>query len=316
MAQRQKNIQAIDLSHGGDQNGYPQHGRCGYRELHRPHANVKQGVTVPIIRARTPTFSYAAGSQPQISFLNHSISTSNPNSKPSSDYDDDGWMDDFPSPSLLLDIDKSNSIHLLECDFSFQAAEKAALDGDSASIHADYEDVDNPATTLNDKKRKTIEFEASPYATDQRETSTPPLPALPRVILEHREDFQCIESDDRLFCSVGSHQLTTSPMETRKMSACPELLRLKETPLVEGRSSTVSPEIFGNSSENDYPKAKKRRVSNSSGEQGLLSSINRASQFQPCLRATGPNSQSSKGPQSLWVEESDPDIAEEEAGPM
>ena len=187
-------------------------------------------------------------------------------------------MDDFPSPSLLLDIDKSNSIHLLGCNFSSQAAEKVPLDGDSASIHADYEDDDNPATTLNDKKRKTSEFKASPYAKDQKETSTPPLPALPRVVLEQREDFRCIESDGRLFCSVDSHQQTSSPLEKRKMAACPELLRLKETPLVERRSSTASPEIFGNSSENDYPKAKKRRVSNSSGEQVLLPSTNGASQ--------------------------------------
>lgn len=315
VAQRRQKIQAIDLSHSRDQNGYAQHGPREYRKLHRLHTDVNKGVSAPIIRGRTPTFSYTTGSQPQISFLNHSVSTSIPNCKPSSDYDD-GWMDDFPSPSVLLDNDKRNGIHPLACNFSSRAVEKAALDGDLASIHADHEDDDNPATILRDKKRKTIDLESSPYAIDQRETCTSPLPELPRVVLVQREDLQCNESDDRPFCSVNSPQQTTSPLEKQRLAADPEVLRLKETPAIERRSRTDSPQIFRNSSQNDGPRAKKRRVSDSSSDQVVLLSTDEASQSQSFLKRPTSSGGSSKDPQSRLLEESEPDFVTEERGFM
>ena len=237
---------------------------------------MNKGVSAPIIRARTPTFRCAAGSQPQISFSNHPVSTSVPNGEPSSGYDD-GWMDDFPSPSILLDKDSRNSVYPLGCIFSSPAAEQAASNGDSASIHAGFEDDHIPAITLSDKKRKVIELECGPCAIDQRETSTSPLPELPRVALVRREGLQCIESDDRLFCSVNSPKQTTSPIEKRKLAADPEVLRLKETPTVERRSRTGSPQIFGTSSGSDCPRAKKRRVSIASIDQVVLLPVDTAS---------------------------------------
>lgn len=308
--QRRKNIQAIDLSHSGDQNGYTQHGHCDHRNLHRLHTDVNKGVSVPIIGANTPIFSYTAESQPQISFLNHSVSTSDPNGKPSSEYDD-GWMDDFPSPSLLLDNQQSNSIRSSRCKFSSQAAEKTALDGDSTSIFADY---DNPITTLNEKKRKTIDLEASRYAMDQMETSKPTLPELPTAVLGPGEVFQCVQSDYRLFCSADSPQQKTSPLEKRKLAAGPEVLQPKETLAIERHPRTVSARIFEYSSENDHPRAKKRKVNDSSSEQVLLLSIDGASQSQPSLKASRPSSEASEGLQSLRVEESDTAFVVEKAG--
>lgn len=310
VAQRRKNIQSIDLSHSGDQNGYTQHGPREYRKLQRLNTNVNKGASAPIIRAETPNFSYAAGSQPQISFLNHPVSTSVPTGKPSSGCDD-GWMDDFPSPSILLDKEKSNNAYALGCIFSSPAAEQAASNSNSASTHAGYEDDHNSAITLSDRKRKAIDLESGPCAIDQRETSTPPLPELPRVASVQREGLQYIESDDRLFCSVDSPNQTTSPMEKRKVAAGPELLRLKETPTIERRPRTVSPQIFGTTSENDFPRAKKRRVSDASIDQVVLLSINMAGRSQP-----KPSGESLKGSHSQLVEESDFDLVKGEGGFM
>lgn len=276
---------------------------------------MNKGVSAPIIRAKTPIFSNVAGFQPQISFLNHSNSTSIPNGKPLSD-DDDGWMDDFPSPSILLDNDKSRSMHPVGCSFSSQAAEKAALAGDSVSINVDYEDVHNPISTLNSKKRKTIDPEASPCAVDQRETSTPPLPEISRVVLVQQEGLQCVESDDRLFCSVDTPQQTTSPLEKQKLAIDPEVLQLKETPAIERRSRTISPQICGNSSENDCPRAKKRRMSGSSSDQVVLLSIDRVSQHPTFLNTPKSSGESSKGPQSRLAEELVHDFVTEEGGFM
>lgn len=276
VAQRRRNIQAIDLSHSGDQNEYAQHGPHEYRKLHRLHTDVNKGFSVPIIGAK---LSYAARSQPQISFLNHSVSSSNPNSKPSSGYDD-GWMDDFPSPSSLLDNSRSNSKRLLETK-NFQAADKAALGGDSASSHANHQDDDDPAITLADEKCKKTDLNARCYEIYQGGISTPPLPKLPRVAFEQWQGIESISSDNRLFCSVDSPQQATSPLEKRKLAAGPELLRPGEKLDVKRRSRTDSPQVLGSSLENDSHWAKKRRVSDPSNEQVVLVSIDGVSQSQP-----------------------------------
>lgn len=289
---------------------YAQHGR-EYQKLHKLHNNVNKGLSVPIIGTRTPTFSYATGSQPQISFLNLSVSTSNLSGKPSSDYGD-GWMDDFPSPSLLLDNNRSNSKRLLERNIP-QAPEKAAFDGDSASSHAGHEDDGDWTKTFNEEKRKTIDLKPRCCAIDQRGTSTPPLPKLPRVVFGKWEGMKSIGSDDRLFCSVDSPEKTTSPLEKRKLAASPEPLRPEEKPDIERRSRTVSPQIFRYSSDNEFHRAKKRRVSDSSNEQVLLLSIDEAGQSQPSLKVRRPISEASKGPQPVWVDECDPDFVAEDA---
>ena len=261
VAQFRKKIQAIDLSHSRDQTDYGQHGPREYRKLHRLHDNVNKGLSVAIIGAKTPTFSYAAGLQPQISFLNRSVRTSKPNDKPSSDYDD-GWMDDLPSPSSLLDNNRSKSKRLLEGNI-YQAADEVALDGDSSPRPADHEDDDYSATISNDTRRKTIDLDNRRCAADQREMENLPLPELPIMTFGQWDGIKSIESDDRLFCSVDSRPQTISPLEKRKLAAGPESPRPKEKLGVERRSRTVSPQISGDLSKDDFHKAKKRRVSDS-----------------------------------------------------
>lgn len=312
-AQRRKNIQAIDLSYNGDQNKDAQHRPREYRKSHGHRTNMNNGLSVPISRARTQTFSCAARSQPQISFLNCTVSTSNPNDKTSSVHGE-VWMDDLPSPSLLLDNNRSNSKRLLGSNLSSQVANEAALEGNLTSSHADHENDENPGIISNDEIRKTNDINPHRSATDQRGTGTPPLPGLPRAAFGPWEGIKSIESDGRLFFSTDNPQQTTSPLEKRKLAAGPELMPLREMLDTERRSRTFSPEIFGNSSQNDFHKAKKRRVSDSSIDQiFLLSTDDGVSQSQSSPKASGPSDEAPKGPQPLWADECDADFVWEGA---
>lgn len=212
---------------------------------------------------------------------------------------------------MLLNPNRSNIELLTERNIP-QVAGGTAIDGGSASRHADHEDEGNSTTMLKMSKRQIANLETRYCTIDQRETSTPPLPELRRFVSGQWEDMKSLGSDDRLFYSAGSLEKTTSPLEKVKLVASQEILRPKEISDNKRRSRTISPQIRRGSPDNDVHTAKKRRVSHSSNEQAYLLSIDEAGQPKPSMKARASIDQTSRGPQPAWVDELSPDSMAED----
>ena len=71
------------------------------RSLDRLHDNVTKGSMAPVAIKKQPCYDFTQGRQPEISFLNKDASAGKSSENPSTDYDVD-WMNDLPSPSVLL----------------------------------------------------------------------------------------------------------------------------------------------------------------------------------------------------------------------
>lgn len=170
---------------------------------------------------------------------------------------------------MLLNPNRRNIKVLTEHNIP-RVAGGMAIDGDSASDHADHGDDGDSTAMLNVGKRQTANLETRYCTIDQRETSTPPLPELQRFVSGQWEDMKTLGSDDRLFYSADSLEKTTSPLEKLKLVASQEILRPNETSDNKGRSRTMSPQIRRCSPDNDVHTAKKRRVSHESKEQAHL----------------------------------------------
>lgn len=91
-------IEKVDLTMGRKREVQTTLAPQKLKGLNRLHSNVQKSPPVDLITKNKPGFSYAKGSQPSLSFLDESVEGLD---KISSDYDD-GWMDDLPSPSDLL----------------------------------------------------------------------------------------------------------------------------------------------------------------------------------------------------------------------
>lgn len=84
-----------------DNDEYAKVGPRDYKSLHRLHQKVNKPGPARVLPQTKPTFSYAQGDQPQLSFLGSTSRMTIDTEHTSSDYDD-GWMDDLPSTSVLL----------------------------------------------------------------------------------------------------------------------------------------------------------------------------------------------------------------------
>lgn len=95
-------IETVDLA-GGEQHSKPSnHAPLKQKSLHGLHSR-EQSATPPGVTARKrPTFSYAKGTRPNLSFLDAPQKTTNSTRHVLDEWDDEGWMDDLPSPSALI----------------------------------------------------------------------------------------------------------------------------------------------------------------------------------------------------------------------
>ncbi len=93
-------IEKVDLTMRGKREGHTTLGPQRPKDLNRLHSSVQKTAPVDLITQRKPVFSYAKGRQPSLSFLDETVQDLG---KASSDYDDDTWMADFPSPSALVE---------------------------------------------------------------------------------------------------------------------------------------------------------------------------------------------------------------------
>ncbi len=94
-------IETVDLANVRDRGDYAKVGPREYRKLDRLHSSVQKAAPLNALPQK-PKFSYLKDSQPELSFLKKSNSTSTKHQDPiSSDYGSD-WLEDMPSPSTLV----------------------------------------------------------------------------------------------------------------------------------------------------------------------------------------------------------------------
>ncbi|MCJ1225906.1 Sec63 [Toensbergia leucococca] len=96
-----QDVETIDLTKESHRKEYAKSGPREFRKLHRLHESVNKAPPAQVIAKTKPTFSYGKGDHPHLSFLSKTSDAGNPMGEVSSDYDD-SWMDDLPSPSVLL----------------------------------------------------------------------------------------------------------------------------------------------------------------------------------------------------------------------
>ena len=99
-----QDIHVVDMAKDRDDNEYAKDGPRDYKSLHRLHRKVNKPTSARVLLQTKPTFSYAQGDQPCLSFLGNTSKVPHNADHTSSDYGDD-WMDDLPSTSALLDHD-------------------------------------------------------------------------------------------------------------------------------------------------------------------------------------------------------------------
>ncbi len=305
---RRRDIQTIDLTHDGDQNEYAQNGPYEYRKLHKLHTSVNKRSSVPNITLKPSTVSYATGLQPQEAFLNRSFSKSDWVDQPSSDYGD-GWIDDFPSPSLLFDGNKSQCNAPTERDTPY-VPEKVAFDGDSVSRRAEHYEDGNSAVIVSNEKSQSIDLEAPQGSVDRWENSPPTLPKLPRVVSGQLDCVVTVGSDGKLFCSTDSPEKTSPLLGKRGSIASLEIKRSKERPDAERRSGTLSPKIRRYPSDHDSHMVKRQRVDHSSTPSPPLGE---AGQHELCMDTMESISEASRRPWPIWEDGFHPDTIAEAA---
>ena len=221
--------------------------------------------------------------------MNSSIDTTNQRDKPSSD-DDDFWMDDLPSPSLLLRRNETNNKFPNKAD-NPQAADKASFDDVSVFTHADHE-CDNFPTNLTGQECPRINLEASSVARDHREASTSPC----QMIASNKvKNVKCVGSDDRLFFSTASPEKSITPLEKHNLGASVEFVQPKEKPIGKRRSRSATPKPRRCSQHHDFHAAKKRRISHSANRKDFSPSINDVGPFGPFMEARETINRSSEG---------------------
>jgi len=96
-----QDIHIVDMTNVRDDDEYAKVGPRDYKSLHRLHQKVNKPGPARVLPQTKPTFSYAQGDQPQLSFLGSTSRMPIDTGHTSSDYGD-GWMDELPSTSVLL----------------------------------------------------------------------------------------------------------------------------------------------------------------------------------------------------------------------
>lgn len=89
----------VEPARGRDSMDFAKAGPRDYKKLHRLHEKVNKGPPAKLISQTKPSFQFSCGVMLQPSFLDQGKFASE--ASLSSDYDDD-WLDDLPSPSVLL----------------------------------------------------------------------------------------------------------------------------------------------------------------------------------------------------------------------
>ena len=120
-------------------------GQQNPKGLNSLHSSVPETAPVKVKPQKRPSFSYARESSPSLSFLDEAVQGVG---KFSSDYDD-SWMDDFPSPSALL---QNTTLAASQLPFPLSGSNHGtAYDESVSELEACLVGLDDSMTLDNDK---------------------------------------------------------------------------------------------------------------------------------------------------------------------
>lgn len=274
-SERKRAIETVDLSQGGDMDGYSKTEPCEYEKIHALHESVCKGppaLTTPCSR-NIPTFKRSK--QFQIPSLSCNAEGSQARTESSSDYSWN-WIDELPSSSELLGREKNKAEAL--------KITKASQTSDMLGLEEVLSDVELESSRSNEKAAR---FQSPVNRIDQDEIDR-------RSCLEEQPSFtdqvSPPKSEVSLFCSTASHNgITTAPSTKRR------ILDLSET------ESTFQ----------DGLRTKKRKISKQSIEQiPQPSTVDENEASEPVGE---PNQiiQRTGRPRPEWVNEFDPEFIAE-----
>ena len=211
-------IQGIDLAQDGARNDYARFGPRDYRKLHQLHERVTKASPIPTVGRTEPSHSLPKSEH---SFLGQAANLVSSHEKISSDYDD-SWMDDLPSPSVLLG---SNAcVQIAAARDSTNAADSLVFDENISDIEADMVGLSD-SFSLKENSAGQHNNNATSGAEEKFETSTrgleyddivwsvPSSNSPPRVNVQH-----CVQQQANYTMSLGSSE-KSSPLFMKRKAA-------------------------------------------------------------------------------------------------
>lgn len=251
---RKRGIETVDLSQGGDMDGYTKKGSFEYGKIHRLHESVCKGSSMPCSRI-IPSFKRSEHFQaPSPSF---NAEGSQVRTECSSDYDWN-WMDELPSSSELLGREKnraeasnktkpSQTSDMLFLEEVFSDVELEASRSDiSANRSLKPEKAASVQSSVNDFHQN--EIHRSDYLEGQ--------PALAPTA-SFKNQVSPLKSEISLSCSTTSPNEVTAPSTKRKILDLSETESTLQSGLLTKKRKVSTQLIEGPSAvdENEAPKA-------------------------------------------------------------
>ena len=244
--QQEMGIETVDLANGQTSRDYEARPPKAFRRLDRLHESVTKGRTAPVAIKNLPSFDYAKGGQPQISFLNQDASAGKASDNPSTNYDADG-MGDLPSPSALLGkpLDKADpypdhtsteygsswsdglspplaligqtnpASGTYPYNDSLEAFDLSQFNDDGSDLEAAMIGLSDSVTMKEDSQVHAATGQTSSQAEAFTHWSLPPDEPTPKV--DHRPTFEAENSDmSKLFLSTNRPEKDTEQRQKRK----------------------------------------------------------------------------------------------------
>lgn len=272
-----------------------------YKKLHLLHESVNKGPPVPILSSKKITFCHERAEEPRI--LPCATNYPEVQTRRSSDYDSAG-MDEFPSPSAILCMDKKCAVPLSTTVLK-QNPDVPAFEDDLSDLELEIlretkvaEQDERARTGLADHGLRGPADVMDHDGRDKGSTYPEELPILPTAKPNFNETSPC-KSDGPLFLSMSSPK--------------------KEVPSLEKRKSTYAQETEGFLPSNESM-AKRQKVSKLPSEEvlqpsGQVLQLSAAGKDQgiTSAQALGPIIQKSGRPRPEWVNEFDPGFIAEYA---
>lgn len=288
-SERNKGIETVDLSQGGDVDGYTKNEPCGYGKIHQLHESVCKGspaLTMPCSR-NIPSFKRPE--QFQVPSLSCNAEGSQVRTECSSDYDWN-WMDEFPSSSELLGRDKNRAEALNKT--------KPSQTSDMLGLEEVFSDVELETSRSNISANRSLEPEKAAsvqssvndiyqneiHRSDYLEEQPASAPSA-----SFTNQVSPPKSEVSLSCSTTCPNEITAPSTKRK------ILDLSET------DGTFQ----------DSPLTKKRKVSTELIEQSLHPSTVDENEASKAVDEPSQIIQSTGRPRPEWVKEFDPEFIAE-----
>lgn len=284
-------------------NEYERKGSSDNRKLNVLHNRLVKNSPVPIMTKKKPSFSYAKGDQPQLSFLSEATNKSPAMEENITEYSD-CELDDLPSPSAILNAQRSN-IATISAPNKIKNFGTGTIEDGISNPEADT--ASGLFGTHDQSERNEVLREGSSVP-DLMNTDFETLPALPTGDIGGQNGEALIRSDSALFCSTDSPEKASLPIK-RKLSAS---ATVEENSLREELVTENGLEVAISPSESSH-KAKRRRVSIESDRHVFHSPQVGESRSSRSSEPKSPILQASGRPRPAWVNQFDPEFIAEYA---